>query len=203
MKNEAEYPKACVLDVRIDAVNIEAAIDRIAMELASTRKEYICLAGVHGVMEAHRNPHLLEPHWWRQMACPRCGSAIIRDRHMERVAGPDLMLEVMKREEFYGRTHFLCGGREGIADELRQTLEVRYPWVKIVGTYCPPFGATSPVEEQAFIELVNGLRPDIVWVGISTPKQERFMARYLPLLDTRLMFSVGAAFDYHTGRISD
>jgi len=122
---------------------------------------------------------------------------------MERVAGPDLMLEVMRREAFRDCRHFLCGGKPGVAEELRCTLVRRFPWVRIVGTYTPPFRPLSDREEREFVEGVNRLQPDIVWVGISTPKQERFMRRYLPRLDTKLMFGVGAAFDFHTGRIKD
>jgi N-acetylglucosaminyldiphosphoundecaprenol N-acetyl-beta-D-mannosaminyltransferase len=75
--------------------------------------------------------------------------------------------------------------------------------VRIVGTYTPPFRPLSDEEEREFVEGVNRLQPDMVWVGIGTPKQERFMRRYLPSLETKLMFGVGAAFDFHTGRIRD
>ena len=208
MKSTREYPTASVLDVNIDAVNMQQAIERVAAELASSRKGYVCLTGVHGVMEAHRDRELARIFAGAALVVPDGMPTVWVGRHqghsqMERVAGPDLMLEVIQREEFRDRTHFLCGGRAGIADELRSTLVKRYPWVKIVGTYCPPFGPMSAIEEREFIGRVNTLRPDIVWVGISTPKQERFMALYLPLLDTKLMFGVGAAFDYHTGRIAD
>ena len=208
MNSAPRFPTATLLDIGIDAVNMQQAIDHVAAELASARKGYVCLAGVHGVMEAHRDPELAEIFAGATLVAPDGMPTVWVGRHqghaqMQRVAGPDLMLEVISRDEFRDRTHFLCGGRDGIADELRDTLGHRYPWVKIVGTYCPPFGPMSPAEEQVFIQRVNDLRPDIVWVGISTPKQERFMARYLPLLDTRLMFGVGAAFDFHTGRIAD
>lgn len=75
--------------------------------------------------------------------------------------------------------------------------------MKIAGTFTPPFGPMSPRQEQEFVATINRLRPDVIWVGISTPKQERFMNHYLPMLDTTLMFGVGAAFDFHTGRIRD
>jgi N-acetylglucosaminyldiphosphoundecaprenol N-acetyl-beta-D-mannosaminyltransferase len=187
---------------------MQVAVERVASELTSTQKGYVCLAGVHGVMEAHRDRELAEIFDGATLVVPDGMPTVWVGRHqghsqMERVAGPDLMLEIIRRKEFRERTHFLCGGREGIADELRATLERRYPWVKIVGTFCPPFGPMSVSEERDFIERVNEIRPDIVWVGISTPKQERFMARYLPLLNTKLMFGVGAAFDFHTGRIAD
>jgi N-acetylglucosaminyldiphosphoundecaprenol N-acetyl-beta-D-mannosaminyltransferase len=208
MNDATRYPKATVLNVRIDAVDMEQALDRIANELNSERKGYVCLAGVHGVMEAHRDTELANIFAGAVLVAPD-GMPTVWVGHqqghssMKRVAGPDLMIEVMKREQFRGRTHFLCGGKGGIAEELRDTLRDRFPFIRIVGIYTPPFGPLSPAEEHDFVGRVNGLRPDFIWVGISTPKQERFMARYLPLLDTKLMFGVGAAFDFHTGRISD
>jgi N-acetylglucosaminyldiphosphoundecaprenol N-acetyl-beta-D-mannosaminyltransferase len=197
-----------VLGVEIDAVNMEGALARIADDLDSGRKGYVCLAGVHGVMEAQRDFSVAEAFAGAALVAPdgmptvwvgRCqGHAA-----MERVFGPDLMLEVMRGEEFRDCRHFLCGGKPGVAEELRDTLIRRFPWLRIVGTYTPPFSPFSEQEERDFVETVNAMRPDIVWVGISTPKQERFMRRYLPRLDTKLMFGVGAAFDFHTGRIQD
>lgn len=200
--------KANVLGIGIDAVNMEEALERIAVELRLRRKGYVCLAGVHGVMEAQRDPALVKIYAGAALAAPDGMPTVWMGRHqgfrkMERVAGPDLMLEVISRKEFRDYSHFLCGGKDGIAQELQEKLIARYPSVKIAGTYTPPFGPMSHAQEMEFVDMVNRLQPDIVWVGISTPKQERFMARYLPLLDTTLMFGVGAAFDFHTGRIAD
>src|SRR5487761_190388 len=200
--------KANILGIRIDAVNMEEALERIAVELRQRRKGYVCLAGVHGVMEAQRDPALAAIYAGAALAAPDGMPTVWMGRHqgfrkMERVAGPDLMLEVISRKEFKGYSHFLCGGKDGIAYELQEKLLARYPSVKIAGIYTPPFGPMPHAQEMEFVDMVNRLQPDIVWVGISTPKQERFMARYLPLLDTTLMFGVGAAFDFHTGRIAD
>jgi N-acetylglucosaminyldiphosphoundecaprenol N-acetyl-beta-D-mannosaminyltransferase len=201
-------PKVNVLGVQIDAVNMEGALSRIAEELRSGRKGYVCLAGVHGVMEAQRDSSLAEAFAAAALVIPDGMPTVWVGRHqghesMERVAGPDLMLEVMRRESFRDYRHFFCGGKPGVAEELRSALERRFPWVRIVGTYTPPFGPLSDEQEREFVDRVNGLQPDMVWVGISTPKQERFMRLYLPRIDTKLMFGVGAAFDFHTGRIKD
>jgi N-acetylglucosaminyldiphosphoundecaprenol N-acetyl-beta-D-mannosaminyltransferase len=200
--------RANVLGIGIDAVNMQQALAKIAQELEQRRKGYICLAGVHGVMEAQRNPEVARVLAGAALVAPD-GMPTVWVGHyqghsqMERVTGPDLMLEVMRREEFRGYTHFFCGGKEGIAGELRDQVLAQFPFVKIAGTYMPPFGPMSPEQEEEFIEQIGRLKPDIIWVGISTPKQELFMERYLPLLDTTLMFGVGAAFDFHTGRIAD
>jgi N-acetylglucosaminyldiphosphoundecaprenol N-acetyl-beta-D-mannosaminyltransferase len=79
----------------------------------------------------------------------------------------------------------------------------RFPWVQIAGTFTPPFRPMTAMEEGVLETKVRSLRPDIIWVGLSTPKQERFMARYLPVLDTKLMIGVGAAFLFHTGSLQD
>lgn len=202
------HKKANVLGIGIDAVNMEQALERIAADLQQRRKGYVCLTGVHGVMEAQRDPALAAIYAGAALAVPDGMPTVWIGRHqghkdMERVAGPDLMLEVLGRKEFSSYSHFLCGGKSGVAQELRDELLTRYPSVKIAGIYTPPFGPMSHAQESEFIDMISRSRPDIIWVGISTPKQDQFMARYLPLLDTTLMFGVGAAFDFHTGRIAD
>lgn len=208
MKTKEDRPTAHVLGVDVDAVDMEGALQRVTVALEGPSKGYVCVAGVHGVMEAQRSPQLLNIYAASEMTIPD-GMPLawvgrIQGHHaMQRVTGPDLMLEIFRRKEFAHVTHFFYGGREGIADELRDKLTAQFPSTQIVGTYTPPFRDLSSSEASALIETIATLKPDIIWVGISTPKQEIFMARYLPLLDAKLMFGVGAAFDFHTGQIRD
>jgi exopolysaccharide biosynthesis WecB/TagA/CpsF family protein len=123
--------------------------------------------------------------------------------HMRRVFGPDLMMRICERSQTEGYKHFLYGGEPDVAPELQARLQRRFPRLRIVGTYTPPFRPFTPAEETEVVDLVNQVSPDILWVGLSTPKQERFMAEYSPKLNAKLMIGVGAAFDYHTGRIKD
>jgi N-acetylglucosaminyldiphosphoundecaprenol N-acetyl-beta-D-mannosaminyltransferase len=113
------------------------------------------------------------------------------------------MLEVFGRRELAGFTHFLYGGKPGVAQNLSDNLTQRFPWARVVGTYTPPFRNLTFAEEQRLAGRIRRLKPSMIWVGISSPRQELFMHRYLPMLDTTLMFGVGAAFDFHTGRIKD
>jgi N-acetylglucosaminyldiphosphoundecaprenol N-acetyl-beta-D-mannosaminyltransferase len=187
---------------------MDQALARIARQLQSRIKGYVCLCGVHGIMEAQRDREVARAFAGASLVAPDGMPTVWVGRYqgnseMERVTGPDMMLEILRRKEFRGYTHFLCGGKDGVAAELRDKLLAKYPWVQIVGVHTPPFGPMSSAEEEEFLATIRRLQPDIVWIGISTPKQERFMERYLPLLDTTLMFGVGAAFDFHTGRISD
>jgi N-acetylglucosaminyldiphosphoundecaprenol N-acetyl-beta-D-mannosaminyltransferase len=120
---------------------------------------------------------------------------------MGRVYGPDLMLEVCDWSRANRVTHFLYGGGPGVAEELKRRLEEKFPGLQVIGTYTPPFRPLTATEEAEVVTRVNAVRPDIVWVGLSTPKQEKFMAQFWQRLDATLMFGVGAAFDIHAGRL--
>ena len=124
-------------------------------------------------------------------------------RGVDRVYGPDLMLEICELSISKSYTHFLYGGKPGVAERLKSTLERRFSGIRILGTYCPPFRPSNKAEERELIERVADLKPDLFWVGLSTPKQERFMAEFIHKLDTKLMLGVGAAFDIHAGLLKD
>jgi N-acetylglucosaminyldiphosphoundecaprenol N-acetyl-beta-D-mannosaminyltransferase len=110
-----------------------------------------------------------------------------------------LMLRLCELSAFRGFSHFFYGGRPGVAEKLRERLETKFPGLRVVGTFCPPFRALTPPEADELRCLVERLRPDVFWVGLSTPKQEQFMARYWQALDSTLYIGVGAAFDFHAG----
>jgi N-acetylglucosaminyldiphosphoundecaprenol N-acetyl-beta-D-mannosaminyltransferase len=208
MNRVKRRPAAKLLGISVEALDMELALSRIARELEARRKGYICMAGVHGIMEAYRDSELAAIYAGSSLTAPDGTPTVWVGRWqghkaMQRVAGPELMLEVFRRKEFAGCTHFLYGGEEHVAEQLRERFTRSYPWARIVGTYTPPFRDLNAEEEESLIARVRKLKPDIIWVGISTPKQERFMHRYLHRLDTTLMFGVGAAYDFHTGRIQD
>jgi N-acetylglucosaminyldiphosphoundecaprenol N-acetyl-beta-D-mannosaminyltransferase len=199
---------ANVLGIGVHAVDMEESVARIHLALKQKRKGYICLAGVHGIMEARRDPELRSIFANAYLSAPDGMPTVWMGHlqglpHIQRVFGPDLMLEIIGRKEFAGYKHFLCGGAPGVAECLRTEMLRRFPGVTIAGTYAPPFRPMTAEEERELVEQTRRLKPDIIWVGLSTPKQERFMLRYLHMLDTKLMVGVGAAFLYHTGAIQD
>jgi N-acetylglucosaminyldiphosphoundecaprenol N-acetyl-beta-D-mannosaminyltransferase len=197
-----------VLGVGIDAVNMSDALGILGSAIWSGTRGWICATGVHGVMESQHDQSLKRiinhslltlPDGRPMMWLGRLGG----QKRMTQVTGPDFMLSVCRRSLRTGYTHFLYGGKPGVADQLKNSLEQRFHGLQIVGTYTPPFGPLSLNEQQSLRGLVSRLRPDIFWIGISTPKQERFMAEYLHLLETTVMVGVGAAFDLHTGNLQD
>jgi N-acetylglucosaminyldiphosphoundecaprenol N-acetyl-beta-D-mannosaminyltransferase len=181
---------------------------RVAEVLENREKGYVSVVGVHGIMEAQRNPRLAAFYAQSAITVPDGMPTVWVGRlqgcsQMERVAGPDLMLEICRSPKLAGYSHFFYGGEPGVAEKLAANLKQWFPWLRVCGTFTPPFRELHPHEENLLIARIHTLKPDIVWVGISTPRQEEFMHRYLPKLETQLMFGVGAAFDFHIGRIKD
>jgi len=123
--------------------------------------------------------------------------------NMRQVTGPEIMLLICGLSAEKGYTHLFFGGNTGVVEQLKDSLTQRFPGLNVVGTYTPPFRPLSAEEEADLIRTVAQLKPDFFWVGLSTPKQEKFMDQYLSKLNTKLMLGVGAAFDIHTGRIKD
>jgi len=200
--------RANVLGVGVSAVDMAEAVLRSERLLKRDGKGYICVTGVHGIMEAQRDPALRVIHN-RAFLCVPDGMPTVwigrwqHHRNMRRVYGPDFMMEMCRHSVASGYRHFLYGGKPGVAEILRQRLEQRIPGLQICGTYTPPFRELSTLEEEDFVTAIHSAKPHIVWIGLGTPKQERFMARMLERLDTSLMVGVGAAFDIHAGLLAD
>jgi N-acetylglucosaminyldiphosphoundecaprenol N-acetyl-beta-D-mannosaminyltransferase len=202
------FARANVLGIGVDAVNMATAVEAIASAVAENRKGYVCATGVHGVMEARRNDRVRDALANAMLVVPDGMPTVWMGRlqglsRMRRVFGPDLMLEIFRAPALTHCRHFLYGGADGVAEQLHTALRRRFPKCHIVGSYTPPFRPLNRQEHHQLRTLVSRLQPDIMWVGLSTPKQELFMAEYLPTLDTKVMIGVGAAFDYHTGHLKD
>ena len=118
-----------------------------------------------------------------------------------RFSGPTLQLKCSEYGVSRGWRHFYYGGKEGVADEMARRLKEKYPGLIVCGTYCPPFGDLSPEEDERITEIINRARPDIVWVGLSVPAKERWIASHLGKLQVPWLIGVGAAFDYHSGAV--
>ena len=195
-----------ILGVRIHPINIPIVILKINDLIQSGKKGYIILTTVHGIMESQRSLKVKAAYNHSFLTVPDGMPLIYIGKlfghpKISRCYGPDLMLAVMDASVIKGYTHFLYGGKEGISQELKHVMQSKFPEIKIVDTYTPPFGPLNENEKKYLIERVHHLKPNIIWVGLGAPKQEMFMHEYLPLLDTNLMIGVGAAFDFNTGQI--
>lgn len=208
--SDSAFPQkyADVLGVRVSAIDMCRAIDMADRSIAVQNRAYICVTGVHGVMEAQGDSEfrriLNEAFINTPDGMPMSWVGHLQGHsQMDRVCGPDFMAAMCQLSVERGYRHFLYGGQPGVAELLKDALQARFPGLRVVGTYTPPFRSLSAEEEEEVVSRVRQSRPHILWVGLSTPKQERFMAQYIDRLQVPLLVGVGAAFDYHTGRIRD
>jgi N-acetylglucosaminyldiphosphoundecaprenol N-acetyl-beta-D-mannosaminyltransferase len=202
---QAEPPRVNVLGVGISAVNIEMALARIEGWIARREKQYVCFATVHGVVECQRDPSLRGVFNASGLTTPDgmplvWSSWLHGSRHVRRVYGPDLMLALCERSVSRGYRHYLYGGAPGVADRLSARLRQRFPGLRIVGTFTPPFRPMTGDEDAEIVRVINRARPDIVWVGLGSPKQDHWIAAHVGRLVAPVLIGVGAAFDFHAGR---
>lgn len=196
-------PRVDILGVGVSAITMADALRTIDGWIARGEHHYVCVSGVHGVMESQRDPTLRQVHNAAGLVTPD-GMPLVwlsrlgGHRHVERVYGPDLMLALCARA--VGRyRHFLYGGGDGVAERLAARLRARIPGLALVGTETPPFRPLGAEEDAALVQRINAARPDIVWVGLGTPKQERWMSAHVEQLGASALIGVGAAFDFHAG----
>jgi N-acetylglucosaminyldiphosphoundecaprenol N-acetyl-beta-D-mannosaminyltransferase len=118
---------------------------------------------------------------------------------VHRVYGPDLMLELCRRSVPAGYRHFLYGGAPEVVELLASKLRSRFPGIQIVGEHSPPFRPLTADEDRRIVDMIRDSQADVVWVGLSTPKQERWMAAHAGRIESAVLVGVGAAFDFHAG----
>ena len=199
-------PRVDVLGVEISAITPAVALNVITEWIESDRREYICVRDVHGVMASqsdsdlkriHNSAGLTTPDGMPLVWCGRFAGA----EKIERVYGPDLMLRVCSASVEKGWKHFFYGAGPGVAEELATRLSTRFPGLQVAGTHSPPYRPLTPAEIDNTVRMLNDSAANIVWVGLSTPKQERWMDAFTPMLNAQVLVGVGAAFDLHAGRI--
>ena len=206
MAEPAERPvrRVNILGVGVSAIDTRQTLETIDGWIAARTQRYVCVTGVHGVMESQRDDGLRHIHNAAGLVTPDgmplvwlsrlCGS-----HHVERVYGPDLLVACCAASVPRQYRHFFYGGAEGVAERLADRLSKRFPGLLVAGCYTPPFRDLTMDEEREVITRINDAAPDIVWVGMSTPKQERWMHQHCGRVTAPVLIGVGAAFDFHAG----
>jgi N-acetylglucosaminyldiphosphoundecaprenol N-acetyl-beta-D-mannosaminyltransferase len=193
-----------VLGVGVSVTSIEHSLREITGWMERGERHYVCVAGVHGVMESQRDPELLRIHNHSGLTVPDGMPIVWAGRYagageMDLVRGTDFTLALCERAAQRGWSSFFYGGAPGTPELLAKRLRERFPGLEIAGTFSPPFRPLSEREDAEAVELINSSAADLVWVGLSTPKQERWMWTHRARLRAPALIGVGAAFDVHAG----
>lgn len=195
-----------VLGVPLSLIDMRLCLSTIFGWLAAGKANYICVRDVHGVMRAQTDPALLAIHHGAGLVTPDGMPLVWISRlrgHSEvsRVCGADLVAALCEASVERGVRHYFYGGKEGVADRMANALAALFPGLVVAGTYTPPFGELTPEQDQAIIAEISAAKPDIIWVGLSTPKQEYWMRDTVGRIPGATMIGVGAAFDFYAGDV--
>lgn len=192
-----------LLGVRINAAPFAEVLDRILRAPDAGDRLALHFATAHTLVKAQESERLR--HALREGLVEPDGMPLVwlgrrSGVDIERVCGPDILPAVVEQGIGLGRTHFFYGGAPGVPDALAERLSMRFPGMRVVGTLSPPFRALTTAEQEAIVGRINAAKPDYVWVGLGTPKQDLWVAANRPRLDAAALLAVGAAFDFHAGR---
>ncbi len=202
--NSTEFFWIDVCGVRISAINIPLACEAICRWVQEKRHAYVCVAPVSTIVECQENKdykkiinnaNMVTPDgmplvWYGRWK----GNKIIR-----RTYGPDLMLTLCEAGQKTGVRHYFYGGTEKTLDLLKEKLRQKFPDIKVVGQHAPPFRSLTLQEDDSIVEEINRLNPDIVWVGLGSPKQDFWMEYHRNKIQAPVMIAVGAAFNFLSG----
>jgi N-acetylglucosaminyldiphosphoundecaprenol N-acetyl-beta-D-mannosaminyltransferase len=193
-----------ILGVKIDVLTFQKALLRFDEWIHSRARQSVCVADAQVVMQAQWNDDFREILNEAGMVTPDGMPLVYLLRSakrgpVERVYGPDLLLRTCEHSIFRQYRHYFLGAAPGVAQRMAERLRDRFPGLVVSGAFSPPFRPTTDAEDLAIAAAINRSLPDIVWIGLGTPKQERWMYRFRKLLNAPILISVGSAFDYFSG----
>ena len=203
----AQPEKTTILGIPVNLINMKSAIATIMSSLHKGEAGYICIRDVHGIMQAQADPELRRVHENAMLVTPdgmplvwigraRAGNIV------GRVCGTDLVDALCAASLDKSIRHYFFGGKPGVAASMAAILQARYPGLSVAGSFCPSFGDVSPEEDARIVEAISAAKPDVIWVGLSSPKQEYWMRDHVGQFKSAILIGVGAAFDFQTGKIA-
>jgi len=193
-----------ILGIGVSAINMLQALQTIAGWVNECAPHYICVTPAHAIMDVYQDEELRQIYNHSGLTTPD-GMAIVwllkwyGHSGVNRVYGPDLLQAVCGQSVEHGYRHFFYGAAPGVAQQLADSLQGHYPGLDVVGVESPPYRSLTPEEDADVVRRIRDAKPDFVWVGIGSPRQERWMREHLALLDVPVLVGVGAAFDFLSG----
>ncbi len=199
-----------VLQVSLYDAGLDAAVQELVDQCRPAyprTSKCVSATGAHGLVTAFKEPEFKSVldsfHWNLPDGMPGVWVGRLKGaKRMTRCYGPDFFKQVFETSADANINHFLCGGQEGVADELKAAVARKFNNRRVVGTFCPPFREMSDDEFKALADTINRSGAHVVWIGLSTPKQERFAKRLAQWVNVNFIVTVGAAFDFHTDRVA-
>jgi N-acetylglucosaminyldiphosphoundecaprenol N-acetyl-beta-D-mannosaminyltransferase len=199
-----------VLGIPLYDSGMKKAVQHIIDICLGHHKENRCVSatGAHGLVFAKKNQEFANilKSFYINLPDGRPNAIVGKikgAKDMEQCTGPDFFMNIMKATSQTQVKHYFCGGKEGVAEELKLNCEKKFGNNNIVGLYSPPFRLMTNEELKVLGDEINAKNTDIVWIGLSTPKQEFFARRLCQYVNVHFIITVGAAFDFHSNKIRE
>lgn len=196
-----------ILSVNVSKLNLDQTIEKFIYWIENHQKKRICVTPVNCILWARKINRLKNIYNTSDMNLPDgvpliWASRLLNNHISGRVTGLDLLPEFSKIANKKKYTFFFLGGSEGVAEALTVTLNKKYPDLLIVGSYCPPFADKfSDEENNKIIEKVNAVKPNVLWVSLTAPKQDYWISDNFDKLNVNIAIGVGGAFEVTAGLI--
>jgi N-acetylglucosaminyldiphosphoundecaprenol N-acetyl-beta-D-mannosaminyltransferase len=199
-----DVPTFSIRGINIAAINLQRATQSISARAATSRGDYVTVTGAHGIVECSDDASVRRAHQEAFLVVPDGMPLVwlgrrLGFRTMDRVYGPDLVESIFSEPECRELRHFFYGGRPEVVSSLIDALATRFGPFNMVGSYSPPLKPAGFSEADAIIRRIRDSSPHIIWVGLSTPKQELWMHMHMPKIGMGVGIGVGAAFDFLSG----
>lgn len=197
-----------IVGTGVSMTDYAGVLDTFEAAVAERRRIYVCCAPASTLVYARRDPRLAAALAGADIVTPDgmgvvYAARILGEAMADRVYGPDLMLMHCDRAVASGSRVWLYGGfDEDALRLLRDALAARFPELDIAGSWSPPHRPLTETEADEVAARINADTPDVVWVGLGTPKQDYWMHDMRQRLDAPVLCGVGAAFDFHAGRVA-
>ena len=193
-----------ILGVKVTITNLASACETISGWVHSRQKTYVCVAPVSTIVDCQRDMQYKEIVNNAGMTTPD-GMPLVwlgkirGEKVIERTYGPDLMLRLCQVSQEKGYRHYFYGGSPETIQLLSRRLKDQFPKLNIVGSYSPPFRDIRGQESEDVLKHIDSTNPDILWVGLGSPKQDYWMHQHRSRLNVPVMIGIGAAFDFLAG----
>jgi N-acetylglucosaminyldiphosphoundecaprenol N-acetyl-beta-D-mannosaminyltransferase len=198
--------KVNILGINIDNINPQQFIEKIEELVSKKECTYVCFSNVHTIVTSQTDTELSKITNQSAIVAPDgmpvvWTAKLLGAKQIEKCSGPDMMEEIFKLSDRKAYSHYFYGGTNDTLLKLKEKLIDKYPNIKIVGMYSPPFRPLTKEEDEMIIRQINEANPDFIWVGLGAPKQEKWMAEHCSLIDRGILLGVGAAFNFYAGTV--
>ena len=205
-RKDVNSSRSKILGIDFDLITPEAVFEKIEDWKRNNEQHYITFTNPHSVLLCHRDEEMKVATERASIILPDgigiiYAANLLGYTHYGRVSGPDTMLKLCDLGQNKGYKHFFFGGKKDVAKKLAEQLSEKFPGLQVAGTYYPPFRLITSREDDEVLQMINDTNPDIIWVGLGAPKQEKWMAYHIGHVKATAMIGVGAAFDFHSGNL--